>query len=209
MTNNKELIQKVEEFVKVEMSQYGGDHDWTHIDRVRNYALEIAGKVAKPIDLEIIELAALLHDVADYKLATHGLSDRQMIEKVLGKNYDQNKLEGIIEIVGNLSWSKGVKDISNTWNNEFHIVQDADRIDALGAIGVARTFAYGGFKKRPLYIESSDMVNVDVPASLNHLHWKILKIKDSLHYAESKVIAGPLHDYVQQFSDQFLKEWNR
>ncbi len=203
--SNKTIPSEIEDVVKSQMNQYAGDHDWAHITRVRNFAKLINNDVKA--NEELIDLAAMLHDIADAKLVVDGKTAREKITELLKESYPNEIVEAVIEIVENVSWSKGVTSISPKWNQELHVVQDADRLDALGAIGVARAFTYTGFVGGKLYEAPDKEVRVGSEAAFQHLQRKVLKIKDSLHFDVSKQIATPLHDFVKTFSDQFLSEW--
>ncbi|WP_088041981.1 HD domain-containing protein [Bacillus sp. EAC] len=211
--NHKQIIIQIEKYVQDLHSGDSSGHDWFHINRVRNLAVHIARK--ENANEFIVECAALVHDVIDDKLHTD-LSEqkRQLVELLMNLFEDKNQVEEIIYIVENISF-KGGNGIIPT-SLEGKIVQDADRLDAIGAIGVARTFAYGGKKDRSMFNPNFQIrenmtmeeYRSDQSSSLHHFYEKILKLKDLMNTRTALAMAEERHEYVEGFINQFMKEWN-
>jgi uncharacterized protein len=212
---NSDLIQKTILFVKHELENAEGGHDWFHIERVYKNALLIAqGEVC---DVNIVKLAALLHDIADSKFhdgdETIGCKiARKFLES---ENIDEATIQHVINIIDNISFKGG--NTKNTFNSiELNIVQDADRLDAIGAIGIARTFNYGGFKNRAIYdpniapnlhMTKEEYKNSQAP-TLNHFYEKLLLLKDKMNTQTGKQIAQERHLFMEKFLSQFYAEWD-
>ncbi len=194
----KEIVQKALEFTKRKLGNEKTGHDFWHAYRVWILAKFIAKKEGVDQTLEI-ELAAILHDIADRK--TFGEEKgMEMIRNFLRVNELSNEqIEKICEIIGNISFSKGKVPESV----EGKIVQDADRLDAIGAIGIARCFAYGGKNDRVIY----DPENIK-DTSIWHFYEKLLKLKDRMHTQTAKEIAEKRHNFMKLFLEEFFKEWN-
>jgi len=195
--NEIEILKKTQQFIYTGFSGEGTGHDYFHIERVVKMARQIAKE--ENADLFLVELAAWLHDVGDYKL--HGGIDRseELISEFLnGLNVPQEIISKTIEIISQVSFSKGNRPESL----EARIVQDADRLDAIGAIGIARCFAYGGSKSREIW-------NPDHPeeTSVQHFYDKLLRLKDMINTASARKIAEEKHQYLENFLDRFYKEW--
>ncbi|MBP2241272.1 uncharacterized protein J2Z40_001834 [Cytobacillus eiseniae] len=209
-----EIILKSEAFVKDVLSKDSSGHDWYHIERVRRNALYIAEKENNG-NRFIIELAALLHDIPDEKLNYSKEAGKRKLTDFLGslkldsKDYDQ-----IIEIIDSISFKGG--NHTKLLTVEAEIVQDADRLDALGAIGIARTFAYGGKKGHAMYDPELNVreemtereYRTGKSSSVHHFYEKLLKLKDLLNTATAKEIADQRHQFMEQFLEQFYIEWN-
>jgi uncharacterized protein len=212
--NQKLLIKKTEEFVKKTMKGDPG-HDWSHVNRVRNLAVYIGKK--EKANLLVVELAALLHDVADYKF--HKGNDKvggQLARQWLSKNkLDQNVVDHIVYIIDNVSFKgAGVKYDMKTLEGK--IVQDADKLDALGAIGIARAFSFGGLFNRPMFDSNIKPVMHDSfskykngkATTINHFYEKLLLLKDRMHTKTARQIAKHRHKFMQKYLEEFYKEWN-
>lgn len=212
--NKEKVIQKVKDYVRETLGNEPTGHDWWHSWRVWKMAKEIAEKEGG--DLFIIELAALLHDIADWKF--HGGNIRAGSEKAktLLKNLgvDDKSVKHISRIIDNVSFKgAGVKNRIKT--KEGMIVQDADRLDVIGAIGIARTFAYGGFKGREIYNpaiksrfhRSFKEYREEKSTSINHFYEKVLLLKDRLNTKTAKKIAQKRHEFLERYLKQFFKEW--
>ena len=206
-------IRDAEQFVKENLGQDSTGHDWYHSDRVRKIAVHIAKKEQLG-DSFIIELAALLHDIPDDKLHDNEETGLALLDSWFRRNNLADcQVKEIKQIIDSISYSKGQTDLPSI---EAKIVQDADRIDALGAIGIARTFAYGGKKGQLLYdpaISVRDSMNKEeyrngTSTSIHHFHEKLLKLSDMLHTDTAKVIAKERHQYMEEFLQQFNKEWD-
>jgi uncharacterized protein len=207
-----EVLKQTGKYVRELFENEGTGHDWWHIHRVRNIALKIAETEGG--NRFIIEMAALLHDVDDWKI--NGDEKSSKTESWL-KNIKipQSETERILEIIDQVSFKgAGVKNSASTI--EAKIVQDADRLDAIGAIGIARTFAYGGSKGRPIYIPEIKPENhvsfesykkTNAP-TINHFYEKLLLLKNRLNTETAIEIAKNRHTFMETFLEQFFKEWN-
>jgi len=202
----KELIEQTKAFVKEQLQNAESGHDLSHALRVYKSACEIA-KEEKCNQL-VVELAALLHDIADSKFH-NGDEEKGSIlaSQFLKKNAVSNSdIEAIVFIINTISFHKG-KPIKMT--PELAIVQDADRLDAIGAIGIARAFSYGGFKCRPFYdisVLPNTFESKENPNSINHFYEKLLLLKDLMNTKKGKKIAEQRHAFLEQFLEQFWSE---
>ena len=202
-------------FVKQQLENAEGGHDWFHIERVYKNALLIAE--GEDCDLIVVKLGALLHDIADSKF--HGGDEtvgpktaRTFLES---QNVKEDIILHVIAIIENISFKGG--NFEKKFNSkELEIVQDADRLDAIGAIGIARTFNYGGFKNRPLYnpniqpnmnMNKEEYKNSESP-TLNHFYEKLLLLKDKMNTDTGKKLAEDRHNYMVRFLSQFYAEWD-
>ena len=202
-------------FVKQQLENAEGGHDWFHIERVYKNALLIAE--GEDCNLNVVKLGALLHDIADSKF--HGGDEtigpktaRTFLES---QNVSEDIILHVIAIIENISFKGG--NFEKKFNSkELEIVQDADRLDAIGAIGIARTFNYGGFKNRPLYnpniqpnmnMNKEEYKNSESP-TLNHFYEKLLLLKDKMNTETGKKIAQKRHDFMVTFLSQFYAEWD-
>lgn len=208
------LIQNTKAFVKQQLEHAEGGHDWFHIERVYNNALLIAK--GEECDKLVVQLGALLHDIADSKFhdgdETVGpYRTRLFLE---GQHVPENIIIHVIAIIENISF-KGGNFTKQFTSKELDIVQDADRLDALGAIGIARAFNYGGFKNRTMYNPAialnMNMTKEEYKASnaptLNHFYEKLLLLKDKMNTQTGKKIAEGRHAYMEDFLQQFYNEW--
>lgn len=174
-------------------------HDWHHANQVRNTALRIADEEGG--DRVIIEIASLVHDVGDHKLYGSKEAGRKVTCQVLADaGVLSPVLEQVLHIVDTMSYSGGQVPESL----EGKIVQDADRLFALGAIGVARAFAYGGSRSRPLHVPGDE----SAPSTINHFYEKLLLVKDKMNTRAGRAIAQQRHDFMEDFLKQFYDEWN-
>lgn len=210
------IVKKTKEFVRKKLEGEGSGHDWWHIERVYNNALNIA-EYEKGADVFVVELAALLHDIADWKFNDGNLEAGSIVSREFLKtlNVDDKIIEKVAYIVKNVSFKgAGEKNEMNTL--EGMIVQDADRLDAIGAIGIGRAFAYGGNKNREMYNpEISPENHEDFNAyknskgtTINHFYEKLLLLKDLMNTQRGKMIAQERHKFMEEFLEQFYKEWN-
>ena len=215
MNLQQDIISKTEKHVRDLLYGEGTGHDWWHIERVRNMALHIGQK--EQADLFIIELAALLHDIADHKF--HG-GDIAIGPKVAdhwmeGVGVDKERRTHVCQIIKDLSF-KGAEVQTPMHSIEGMVVQDADRLDAIGAIGIARAFAYGGYKQRELYNPdvkpvlhtSFEAYTTNSAPSLNHFYEKLLLLKDRMNTSIGKTIALERHTFMEQYIRRFLSEWD-
>ena len=209
-----QIINNTILFVKNQLAHAEGGHDWFHIERVYKNALLIAEE--EECDITVVKLGALLHDIADSKF--HGGDEtvgpktaRTFLES---QNVSENIILHVIAIIENISFKGG--NFEKKFNSkELEIVQDADRLDAIGAIGIARTFNYGGFKNRPLYnpaippnskMTKEEYKNNEAP-TINHFYEKLLLLKDKMNTETGKQIAHQRHHYMEGFLAQFYAEW--
>ena len=195
MKNNFKII---DDYVKSILSLETTGHDYFHAVRVMNNSLHLARN--KKVNLEVIKAAALTHDLIDPKITNDiNSSLKELKSKLSEANYQEN-IKTILNIIQHISYSKGKTPISL----EGKIVQDADRLDALGAIGIARTFAYGGKNNRMIYNPN----NNDKMDSISHFYDKLFKLKDLMNTPEGKEIAEERYLYMKNFIDRFFLEWN-
>lgn len=213
MTND--LVSRTEQMVRAALAGDSSGHDWPHVDRVRRIALVIA--VSEGADPAIVELAALLHDIADWKF--HG-GDDEIGSRVARRWLETNSIPAddvnhICGIIATMSF-KGAGVETTMLTLEGRCVQDADRLEAMGAIGVARAFAYGGKTGRPLYDPdvkprqhaSFDEYKSSRSASLQHFDEKLLLLKDRMQTETGRRLAEPRHQFLVDFRRQFLDEWS-
>lgn len=208
------ILKKAKEFVQQSLSGEGTGHDWWHIERVLNNA-RLINKNEKASNF-IIELAVLLHDVGDHKVIHKVEDDYSIAENFLiGENVDVEIIEKVMFIIKNMSFSKTLNNKLDNISKEFCVVQDADRLDGIGAIGIARVFAYGGSKNRPLFdptIEPKKIDSIDdykklKTSSFHHFGEKLLLLKDLMNTKTAKKIAQKRHDYMKKYMEQFMAEW--
>nr|WP_314865690.1 HD domain-containing protein [uncultured Flavobacterium sp.] len=212
--NATNIIDKTIFFVKETLAQAEGGHDWFHIERVYKNALLIAR--SENCDLEIVQLGALLHDIADSKFhnGDETIGPKTARTFLESENVVPTTIDHVIAIIENISF-KGGKVERNFSSIELDIVQDADRLDAIGAIGIARTFNYGGFKNRALYnpeiVPNLSMTKEEYKKNeaptINHFYEKLLLLKDKMNTETGKQIAQERHRYMEDFLEQFYAEW--
>ncbi|HSQ87513.1 HD domain-containing protein [Romboutsia sp.] len=208
------IIKKTKEFVKEKLYGEGSGHDWWHIERVYNMSKFLASK--ENANNFIVEMTALLHDIDDWKFSKGNETNTYVTEEFLKSvNVDKEDIGNIINIIKTMSFKGGIVD-SSQCTLEGMVVQDADRLDAIGAIGVARTFAYGGYKNsqmydpsiKPMEFESLEEVKNVKNHTINHFYEKLLKLKDLMNTETAKEIAIRRHKFMKQFLDEFYYEWN-
>ncbi|WP_292890755.1 HD domain-containing protein [Nonlabens sp.] len=211
----QQIIDQTIQFVKTQLQNAEGGHDWFHIERVWKNAKLIAQD--EKCDRGIVELGALLHDIADSKFhdGDETVGPRVAKEFLESLEVPKDVMEHVANIIKYISYKGGhqSKDFSSI---ELHIVQDADRLDAIGAIGIARTFNYGGFKNRAIYDPnipadldmSSAQYKKSTAPTINHFYEKLLLLKDLMNTETGRKVAQQRHDYMQSFLDQFYAEWN-
>ena len=213
--NKQEIINKTEAFVKKTLKNAEGGHDWFHILRVWNNAKLIAKN--ENVDIFIVELGALLHDIADAKFynGDETVGPKVAREFLESEHVSEEIILHIENIIKNISYKGG--NFKQTFTSpELAVIQDADRLDAIGAIGIARCFNYGGFKNRPLYnpdikpnlnLTKEQYKNSKAP-TINHFYEKLLLLKDRMNTVSGKKIAKERHQYMDNFLQQFYSEWN-
>ncbi|WP_415328694.1 HD domain-containing protein [Chryseobacterium sp. MMS23-Vi53] len=211
----KNLIENTVEFVKEKLEGAEAGHDWFHIERVWKLSKKIAE--IEECNQEVVELAALLHDIADPKFhnGDETIALKVSREFLESQNASEHVIEQVLFIIKNISF-KNRGEVPQNLPIELKIVQDADRIDAIGAIGIGRTFNFGGFKNNPMYdpnVEpklnmTKDEYKKSNGTTINHFYEKLLLLKDLMNTEKGKEIAGERHDFMLKFLDQFYKEWN-
>ncbi len=213
--NQETVIQKTIDFVKEVLSDAEGGHDWWHIYRVWKLSKHIAQN--EDANKFIVEIGALLHDIADSKFhdGNEEIGPRKAREFLNSLDVDEDIIIHIENIILNISFNAG-KHIQKFKSPELDIIQDADRLDAIGAIGIARTFNYGGHKGREIYnpeikpnlnMTKEEYKKSNAP-TLNHFYEKLLLLKDRMNTSTGKSMAEHRHKYIEQFLDEFYKEWN-
>ncbi|MGQ1909229.1 HD domain-containing protein [Marinifilum sp. RC60d5] len=209
-----QIITQTIEFVKQTLADAEGGHDWFHIYRVWKTAKKLA--VSEKVDLFIVELGALLHDIADSKFhdGDEEVGPRMAREFLSSLLVDQDSIQHVVEIIKNISF-KGGKERQKFKSLELDVVQDADRMDALGAIGIARTFNYGGHKNRAIYdpailpnlnMSKEEYKNSTAP-TINHFYEKLLLLKDRMNTKAGIAMAEKRHVFMEQYLEEFYKEW--
>ncbi len=208
------LINTTVEFVKATLANAEGGHDWWHIYRVWQAAKQIAK--GEKADNLVVELSALLHDIADSKFngGDEAIGPAKAKAFLESQNADADTIKHVVQIIANISF-KGGKEKVVFKSLELDIVQDADRLDAIGAIGIARAFNYGGYKNRPLY-DPNNLPNLDKTKeqykhnndpTINHFYEKLLLLKDRMNTQTGKQLAQERHQFMEQYLAQFYKEW--
>jgi uncharacterized protein len=209
------LINNTILFVKKQLEDAEGGHDWFHIERVFKNALLIAEN--EDCNVTVVKLGALLHDIADSKFHDGDEKIGPKTARIFleSQNVSEDIISHVIAIIENISFKGG--NFEKKFNSkELEIVQDADRLDAIGAIGIARTFNYGGFKNRPLHnpniqpnlnMSKEEYKNSESP-TLNHFYEKLLLLKDKMNTETGKEIAQKRHDFMITFLAQFYAEWD-
>ncbi|MBI4971028.1 MAG: HD domain-containing protein [Candidatus Omnitrophica bacterium] len=212
--NQQSILNKTVEHVKKTLSGEGSGHDWWHIYRVWQNAREIG--VREKADMFVVELAALLHDIADWKF--HGGDDskgpKAAREWMISCGVDEITIQHVCEIISEISF-KGAGVASKINTKEGMVVQDADRLDAIGAIGIARTFAYGGHKGREMYNpeikpeqhDTFDQYKKNSGPTVNHFYEKLLLLKDRMNTRSARELAESRHRFMEEFLVRFYAEW--
>ena len=210
------LIQETIAFVKQTLQGAEGGHDWFHIERVYNNTLCIAK--SEEVDTLVVSLGALLHDIADAKFynGDETIGPKMAREFLTSKSVDEVIIKHVVNIIENISFKSSLGKTSGFTSLELQVVQDADRLDAIGAIGIARAFNYGGFKNRALYdpeiapnlnMTKAEYKNSTAP-TINHFYEKLLLLKDKMNTKTGTKLAEKRHNYMVSYLEQFDKEWN-
>ncbi|HEY5688990.1 MAG TPA: HD domain-containing protein [Yeosuana sp.] len=214
MLTTEDQITKTIAFVREQLVNAEGGHDWFHIERVFNNALLISK--TERVDKLVVSLAALLHDIADSKFhnGDETIGPNTARTFLFNLNVDSAVIEHVINIIENISFKGG--NVSQKFHSkELEVVQDADRLDAIGAIGIARCFNYGGFKNRQLYnpdikpnlkMTKEEYKNSNAP-TINHFYEKLLLLKDRMNTNTGKRIASDRHAFMELYLKQFYNEW--
>lgn len=213
-TVTQQLITQTEQFVRKELENAEGGHDWWHIYRVWKLARTIAA--GENVNMLVVELSALLHDIADSKF--HGGDENVGPEKARAfldnAGAPKDVIQHVVDIINNISF-KGGHNTGAFYSPELAVVQDADRLDAIGAIGIARTFNYGGFKNRAIYdpaippdlnMTKEQYKNSTAP-TINHFYEKLLLLKDMMNTATGRRMAIERHAFMEAFLEKFYQEW--
>jgi len=204
--NRNGQILRTEEFVKQNLKGYDSGHDWWHIARVRKLALYINEKEVLA-DNFIVDITALLHDTADSKFAA-GNSEQgySMISDFMEKNGMSDISNQVLAVIKRISFSRNSAQ-DNQMDPLLWVVQDADRLDAIGAIGIARAFNYGGFRNNSIYIPGDESGNLG-KSTIGHFYDKLLKLKDLMNTPTGRILAEERHVTLEKFLEQFYSEWN-
>jgi uncharacterized protein len=207
------LLRAAAGFAREALAHDSSGHDWSHVARVRRVALTIAE--AEGADVFICELAALLHDVADYKIAGDEATGLARVRGWLAaQDCDTATSERVMGIIATMSFAGGARPAMATLEGQ--IVQDADRLDAIGAVGVARAFAYGGVKGRAMYDPdqpprermTAEEYRAQPAPTINHFYEKLLLLKDRMNTSYAREMAERRHQFMLTFLDQFYAEWD-
>jgi len=212
--NQEQIIGKAVEFVKEVLADAEGGHDWWHIYRVWKSSKQLAQ--SEKVDLFIVELGALLHDIADSKFhdGDETVGPRKARTFLDSLNVNEVVISHVENIITNISY-KGGNQLQKFKSPELDVIQDADRLDAMGAIGIARTFNYGGHKNREIYnpeiapnlnMTKEEYKNSMAP-TLNHFYEKLLLLKDRMNTKAGREMAEQRHKFMQIYLDQFYLEW--
>ncbi len=212
------LVQNTIDFVKDSLEDAEGGHDWFHIERVYQNALLLL-QMEDKADALVVQLAALLHDIADPKFhdGDESIGPKVAREFLTSQQLEAHLIEHIVNIIQHMSYKNSLDSTGERFSSlELKIVQDADRLDAMGAIGIARAFNYGGFKNRALFdpaippnlnMTKEEYKKSNAP-TINHFYEKLLLLKDGMNTAAGKKMAEDRHSFMLQFLEQFYKEWN-
>ena len=213
--NNPDLISTTIAFVKQQLTGAEGGHDWFHIERVYRNSLLLAQ--SETCDETVVKLGALLHDIADSKFHNGDETIGPKVARTFleSQNVNETIIGHVLNIIENISF-KGGNFEKKFHSKELEIVQDADRLDAIGAIGIARTFNYGGFKNRPLYNPniapnlhmSKEEYKASEAPTINHFYEKLLLLKDKMNTETGKQLALERHHFMEHFLSQFYAEWD-
>lgn len=227
----EKLIKATEEFVRSDLINVDCSHDWNHIERVRSNAIKILeaeqakGRFLNSSPL-LIELSALLHDVGDFKYTKDHSAGPRMVRQFLMKHLDcginEELIEKVCQIVGNISFRHELDGLSSNLPQELAIVQDADRLDAIGAVGIARCFAFSGAMKRPFYTDSdrhstnhhitADEYNKQAEqggsSAVKHFYEKLFKLKDMMKTETGREIAKERDEFMKLFIETIRSECN-
>lgn len=215
MTNNS-IIEATKSYVRATLKDAEGGHDWFHTLRVYHNAILISK--GEKVDALVVALGALLHDIADSKFhdGDDTIGPKMAREFLFKHNVDSFVIEQVIKIIENISFNKSLEEGEKFTSPELDVVQDADRLDAIGAIGIARCFNYGGFKNRALFDPSikpnmsmtKEEYKTSTAPTINHFYEKLLLLSDKMNTKTGKRIAKQRHQFMEQYLDQFYAEWD-
>jgi len=208
------IIEATVSYVKNELSNAEAGHDWFHIQRVWTNAKLIGAN--EPVDMTIVELGALLHDIADAKFhdGDEEIGPAKSSQFLRSLSVDESVVQHVAQIIRHISF-KGGRQAKTFESPELFVVRDADKLDAMGAIGIARAFHYGGFKNRLLFDPSqAPVMHMDTESyrknngpTINHFYEKLLLLKDLMHTETGKKLAEDRHRFMESFLQQFYTEW--
>ena len=214
--NKEQIILNTIDFVKETLEGAEGGHDWFHIERVYKNALLISEN--EKVDRFIVQLGALLHDIADAKFynGDESIGPKKAREFLKKQYVDEDIIIHIENIILFISYKSSLDTSKKFTSPELDVIQDADRLDAIGAIGIARCFNYGGFKNRSLYdpaIEpnlemTKEQYKKSTAPTINHFYEKLLLLKDKMNTKTGQLLAKERHRYMEGFLQQFYEEWN-
>ena len=215
--DKEKIIAATIAFVKKELKNAEGGHDWFHIERVFKNSILISKD--EKVDVFVVSLAALLHDIADPKFynGDETVGPKKANEFLTNQNVSKEIIKHVVNIIQHISFKNSFNTASKKFTSiELKVVQDADRLDAIGAIGIARSFNYGGFKNRTLFnpaiipdlnMTKEQYKNSDAP-TINHFYEKLLLLKDSMNTLSGKKIAAQRHAFMETYLKQFYDEWD-
>jgi uncharacterized protein len=214
--NKKQVIKNTISFVKETLDGAEGGHDWFHIERVYKNAVLISGN--EKVDRFIVQLGALLHDIADAKFydGDESIGPKKAREFLKKQHVGEDIIIHIENIIMFISYKSSFNTKEKFNSPELDVIQDADRLDAIGAIGIARCFNYGGFKNRSLYdpeinpnLEmTKEEYKKSTAPTINHFYEKLLLLKDQMNTKTGQLLATERHAYMEVFLQQFYEEWN-
>lgn len=215
--NQNTVINQTIEFVKSELKNAEGGHDWFHVERVLKNSILISKN--EDVNTFVVSLAALLHDIADPKFydGDETIGSSKAIKFLERQKIDKETIDHIVKIIKHMSYKNSFENDGNPfYSDEFKVVQDADRLDAIGAIGIARCFNYGGFKNREIYnpevIPNLKMTKEEYKRStaptINHFYEKLLLLKNKMNTITGKKIAIQRHAFMESYLKEFYDEWN-
>tara|TARA_R100001369_G_scaffold69347_3_gene97011 strand:+ start:10612 stop:11268 length:657 start_codon:yes stop_codon:yes gene_type:complete len=213
---NTQIIEETIAFVKETLKGAEGGHDWFHIQRVFKNTLLIAKD--EKVDVLVVSLGALLHDIADAKFSggDETVGPRMAKDFLISLGVDKKAIEHVVKIIENISFKSSLDSKKSFESKELQVVQDADRLDAIGAIGIARAFNYGGYKNREIYnpeiapnlqMTKEEYKKSQAP-SINHFYEKLLLLKDKMNTESGNKLAEKRHQFMMAYLEQFYKEWN-
>ena len=216
MTNNETIIEATKNYVRTTLKNAEGGHDWFHTLRVYNNSLLISK--GEKVDALVVALGALLHDIADSKFydGDDTIAPKMAREFLFKHNVDSLVIEHVINIINNISFNKSLEKGKKFTSPELEVIQDADRLDAIGAIGIARCFNYGGFKNRKIFDPSikpnmkmtKEEYKKSTAPTINHFYEKLLLLSDKMNTKTGKRIAKQRHQFMELYLDQFYAEWD-
>jgi uncharacterized protein len=215
--DQEKIIANTITFVKKELKDAEGGHDWFHIERVFKNTILISRE--EKVDVFIVSLAALLHDIADPKFynGDETIGPRVATTFLQEQKVDTAIITHVVNIIKHISFKNSFdKEVKKFASKELEVLQDADRLDAIGAIGIARCFNYGGFKNRALYDPevvpnlnmTRDVYKSSSAPTINHFYEKLLLLKNKMNTVTGKRIAAQRHDFMEMYLTQFYDEWN-